>query len=285
MRAQLPTARRLTRGRCLRFWRGVVLVVAALAALAIPCGAQGSPDTPAAPDSLEALAKARDRVQTFFDQFSNVACTEAVTQIVLGQKGRLSYRENSAYDYQFLATSEGGTMKVTESRNTHNPAFRDPGRTLLITNGFASILLVVHPMYEASYTFEPAGEESLGGATLAKIHFTPVAGATSPAALRLRGKNYPLPLSGTLWIEPQTGVIVKLEAQVDSSLSELGLAGLQTEVRYAPHTFHDPDETMWIPESAVIDVETPRQHWRNLHHFKDYKRFNVGVHEEIGQTR
>jgi hypothetical protein len=109
MRAQLPTARRLTLGRCLRFWRGVVLV-AVLSALAIPCGAQGSPDTPAAPDSLEALAKARDRVQTFFDQFSNVACTEAVTQIVLGQKGRLSYRENSAYDYQFLATSEGGTM-------------------------------------------------------------------------------------------------------------------------------------------------------------------------------
>jgi hypothetical protein len=262
-----------------------MLLGVALAALAIPCGAQVSPDTAAAPDSLEALARARDRVQTFFDQFSNVACTEAVTQIVLGQKGRLSYRENSAYDYQFLATSEGGTMKVTESRNTHNPAFRDPGRTLLITNGFASILLVVHPMYEASYTFEPAGEESLGGATLTKVRFSPVAGATSPAALRLRGKNYPLPLSGTLWIEPQTGVIVKLEAQVDSSLSELGLAGLQTEVRYAPHTFHDPEETMWIPESAVIDVETPRQHWRNLHHFKDYKRFSVGIHEEIGQSR
>lgn len=284
MKAQLQPARRLTQGRCLRFWRGVVLV-AVLAALAIPCGAQVSPDTPAAPDSLEALARARDRVQTFFDQFSNVACTEAVTQIVLGQKGRLSYRENSSYDYQFLASSEGGTLKVSESRNTHNPAFRDPGRTLLITNGFASILLVVHPMYEASYTFEPAGEESLGGATLAKIHFTPVAGAASPAALRLRGKNYPLPLSGTLWIEPQTGVIVKLEAQVDSSLSELGLAGMQTEVRYAAHTFHDPEETMWIPESAVIDVETPRQHWRNLHRFTSYKRFNVGIHEEIGQSR
>src|SRR5882762_6110471 len=284
MRTPLQPPGRLIRGRSFSFWRGVVLAVA-LAALAIPCGAQGSPDNPAAPDSLEALARARDRVQTFFDQFSNVACTEAITQIVLGQKGRLSYRENSAYDYQFLATSEGGTMKVTETRNTHNPAFRDPGRTLLITNGFASILLVVHPMYQGSYTFEPAGEESIEGVTLEKIRFTPVAGTTSPAALRLRGKNYPLPLSGTLWIDPQNGVIARWEAQVDSSLSDLGLSGLRSEVRYTAHTFHGPEETMWIPESAVIDVETPHQHWRNLHRFTDYKRFNVDVHEEIGQKQ
>jgi len=255
--------------------------------LSIPCYAQDSPpETPDAPPGpLVALDRARERVQTFFDQFSNVACTESVTQIVMGKNGKPAYRENSAYDYQFLATADGEAVKVSESRNTRNPSFRDPGRTLLITNGFASILLVVHPMYQASYTFEPAGEESIQGVTVEKIRFTPVAGTTSPAALRLRGKNYPLPLSGTLWIDPQNGVIAKLEAQVDSSLSDLGLSGMRSEVRYTAHTFHGPEETMWIPESAVIDVETPHQHWRNLHRFTDYKRFNVDVHEEIGQNQ
>jgi hypothetical protein len=254
--------------------------------LSIPCYAQDSaPATPVAPAPLVALDRARERVQTFFDQFSNVACTESVTQIVMGKNGKPAYRENSAYDYQFLATADGEAVKVSESRNTRNPSFRDPGRTLLITNGFASILLVVHPMYQGSYTFEPAGEESIEGVTLEKIRFTPVAGSTSPAALRLRGKNYPLPLSGTLWIDPRNGVIARLEAQVDSSLSDLGLSGLRSEVRYTAHTFHGPEETMWIPESAAIDVETPHQHWRNLHRFTDYKRFNVDVHEEIGQNQ
>jgi hypothetical protein len=266
----------------LKMWRRIVFV-AAFAALSIPCSAQLLPDTAHAPGSLDALARARTRIQTFFDQFSNVACTEVLTQIVLGSNGKPTYRENSEYDYQFLASSDGGTTKVTESRNTRNPGFRDQARSLLLTSGFASMLLVVHPMYEASYTFEPAGEESIEGARLQKIRFTPVARTASPAALRLRGRNYPLPLSGTLWIDAQTGSIVKLEAQVDSSLSDLGLSGMQSEVRYAPHTFHNPEETMWIPESAVIDVETPRQHWRNLHRFSDYQRFNVGVHEEIGQ--
>ncbi len=283
MRVKPQLAGRLTSGRSHKMWRRV-LFVTAFAALSLPCSAQDSPAASPAPAAMEALARARDRIQTYFDQFSNVACTESLTQIVLGKNGKPTYRENSVYDYQFQATSDSGAMKVTESRNTRSPAFRDPARTLLTTNGFASILLVVHPMYQASYTFEPAGEESIAGETLEKIRFTPVAGGASPAALRLRGRNYPLPLSGTLWIEPQTGVIVKLEAQVDSTYSDMGLSGIQSEVRFAAHTFHDPDETMWIPESAVIDVETPRQHWRNLHRFTAYKRFNVNVHQEIGQN-
>ena len=285
MMANLLEVGRLAPGPSCRTWRRA-LFLTAFVILSIPCYAQDSaPATPVAPAPLVALDRARERVQTFFDQFSNVACTESVTQIVMGKNGKPAYRENSAYDYQFLASSDGDTVKISESRNTRHPSFRDPGRTLLITNGFASILLVVHPMYQGSYTFEPAGEESIEGVTLEKIRFTPVAGSTSPAALRLRGKNYPLPLSGTLWIDPRNGVIARLEAQVDSSLSDLGLSGLRSEVRYTAHTFHGPEETMWIPESAVIDVETPHQHWRNLHRFTDYKRFNVDVHEEIGQNQ
>ena len=221
------------------------------------------------------------QVQKFIDRISNVACTESLTQFLLGKNGKSFYRENSVYDYQFQVNTENGALSFSETRDVRGPAFRDPGRSLLLTNGFASLLLVVHPLYEASYTFTEEGEEQVGKQTLAKVKFEPVPGASSPAALRLRGRNYPLPLSGRLWIEPETGAVVKLEAQVDGSLSDLGLSGLKSEIQYAAHQFHDPDETVWIPETAVIDVQTPKQHWRNLHQFKDYKRFDVSVREEF----
>ena len=92
-------------------------------------------------------------------------------------------------------------------------------------------------MYEASYTFEPDGSEMIGGVSYLRIRFKPIAGTSSPATLRLRGKNYPLPLSGTLWIDPQSGGIVKLEATVDSGLSDVGLAGMRSEVYFAQHQF------------------------------------------------
>jgi hypothetical protein len=272
--------------RCPGWVRG-----AALAAAFVALGGTGfaqadpgeiPPPAAAAPE-IESLNLARKYVQDYFDKFSDLACKESVTQIVLNDSGHAIYRENSSYDYQLISSSDTGNFKFTETRAPHNPAFRDPARTLLVTSGFSSLLLIMHPMYEASYTFEPAGTESIGGVAYDMIHFVPVPGASSPATLRLRGKNFPLPLTGTFWVDPKSGTIVKLEAKVDSSLRDLGLAGLRSEVHYAPHTFHDPEESVWIAESAVIDVDTPRQHWRNLHKFSDYKRFNVNVHEEIGK--
>ena len=266
-------------------WLWVAAFVVTLFVMCGPCVAQdpaGENPGDASP-SLDALVRARKHVQEYFEKFSDLSCKESVTQFVLNGSGHAIYRENSSYDYQFEATGASGTLKFNEVRESRSPAFRDPARTLLVTTGFASLLLVAHPMYEASYVFEPAGSETISGVSYAMIRFAPVPGASSPASLRLRGRNYPLPMSGTLWIDPQSGAIVKLEAKVDSRLSDLGLAGMRSEVHYAPHNFRDPSEFIWIAESAVIDVETPRQHWRNVHRFTDYKRFNVNIHEEIGQ--
>jgi hypothetical protein len=269
--------------------RGKWWPAAALVAGLLCSGPTGGAQAPSAEMTVEtspsmaALVRARKHVQEYFEKFSDLTCKESVTQIVLNGSGHAIYRENSAYNYQFEASGGSGIFKFNETRQSRNPAFRDPARTLLVTTGFASVLLVAHPLYEASYVFEPAGSETIAGVSYAMIRFVPVPGAPSPASLRLRGKNYPLPMSGTLWIEPQSGAIVKLEVQVDSSLSDLGLAGMRSEVHYALHSFLDPPESIWIAESAVIEVETPRQHWRNVHRFSDYRRFNVNIHEERGQ--
>jgi hypothetical protein len=230
--------------------------------------------------ATDALLLARKSVEKFFEQSANVVCTETVSQLTIGKNGKSDYREESRFFYQLQASTSTGSLKLAESRETRKAAFRDAARTLLITNGFASMLLIVHPEYETSYIFERAGEESIDGKPFVKISFKPVPGGSSPAALQLRGQNYPLPLSGTLWIDPQNGAITKLIAAVDSSLSDLGLQGMRSEIHYATVLFHDPEESYWMPVSATIDVETPRQHWRNVHRFTAYKRFTATIRIE-----
>jgi hypothetical protein len=232
---------------------------------------------------MDALVRARKLVEKYFEEASNVVCTENVTQALVGKNGKANYREDSVFDYQMQANTNSGSLRLVESRDTRKAAFRDSARSLLITNGFTSLLLIIHPTYETSYTFEPGGNESVDGVSYVRIHFKPVPGAFSPAAMQLRGKNYPIPLSGTIWIEPQTGAVVKLIASMDSSLSDLGLQGMRSEIHYATVNFHDPEESYWMPISAVIDVETPRQHWRNIHRFTGYKRFKATIQvEEAG---
>jgi hypothetical protein len=235
--------------------------------------------------AMDALVRARKLVEKYFEQASNVVCTENVTQAVVGKNGKANYREDSVFDYQMQASTDSGSLRLVESRDTRKAAFRDSARSLLITNGFTSMLLIIHPAYETSYTFEPGGNESVDGVTYVRIHFKPVPGASSPAAMQLRGKNYPIPLSGTIWIEPQTGAVVKLIASMDSSLSDLGLQAMRSEIHYATVNFHDPAESYWIPVSAVIDVETARQHWRNIHRFAGYKRFKATIRVEEAESK
>jgi hypothetical protein len=230
--------------------------------------------------AMQPLVQARKNVEFFFENSANVVCAESITQIILGKNSKPAYREESKYEYQLQAFSTGGSLKLKESRDLRKQAFRDAARTLLITKGFATLLLIVHSDYESSYEFEPAGEENDGTVTLAKFNFKAVPGASSPAALQLRGKNYPLPLSGTIWIDKATGIITRLTAAVDSTLSDLGLQGMQSDIHYALVQFHDPDEAYWVPVSAIIDLETPLQHWRNLHRFTGYRRFRGSLEIE-----
>src|SRR5437660_11184747 len=109
------------------------------------------------------------------------------------------------------------------------------------------MLLVMHPTYESSYTFDPAGQESVDGVTYDKIRFRAVPGAASPAALQLRGHNYPLPLSGRLCIEPECGAVEKMVAIHDSGLAALGLWGMRSEYHDALVRFRIPDERYRIP--------------------------------------
>lgn len=279
-----------SRFSAIRYSSVLIFVFAFLFLSRTACG-QASATEPVAPavnpvsPDMAALQKARLSVEKFFEQSTNVVCTETVSQGIVGKNGRVNYNEDSIFDYQLQASTNTGSLKLVESRDTRKAAFRDSSRTLLITNGFTSMLLIMHPEYESSYTFTPAGQESADGVTYAKVDFKAVPGATSPAALQLRDHNYPLPLSGTIWIEPQTGAVAKLVAAVDSSLSDLGLKGMRSEIHYARIQFHDPDESYWMPISAVIDVETMRQHWRNIHRFTGYRRFRATIRVENLETK
>lgn len=235
--------------------------------------------------STDALVRARKLVDKFFEQAANVVCTESVTQAIVGKNGKADYREDSVFDYQMQASTNSGSLKLIETRDTRKAAFRDSARSLLITNGFTSLLLILHPAYETSYTFEPGGAETLDGTNYVRVNFKPVPGASSPMAMQLRGKNYPIPLSGTIWIDSQNASVAKLVASMDSPLSDLGLQAMRSEIHYGTVHFHDPEDSYWMPISAVIDVETARQHWRNIHRFAGYKRFRATIQVEEAEKK
>jgi hypothetical protein len=255
---------------------GAGIVVLLLVCLAVHPAVAAGHD----PDDL--LNRTGEQVSKFLGQFSEVKCTEKVTQEKLGKEDKVELKEESSYDYLVILTNTGGELSLDESRLAVHEAKVDKKNTsLLVTNGFATLFLVFHPYYAGSFRFTAQGDELVGGHLLSKISFQHVRGTRSIAALALRGKEYPLEVSGTAWVDPQTAVITKIVAEIGDSMQDVGLKTLRSEVEYAPVPFRGMKETYWFPSQATVEVETPRQHWRNTHRFTDYKRFSVDTEEQV----
>lgn len=228
------------------------------------------------------LARTAAQTSVFLDQFSDVKCTEQVRQEKLGKDDKVELKEDSTYDYLVILTNAGGELNLSESRIPVKQAKRDRRNTsMLLSNGFATLFLIFHPYYAAAFRFTLAGEESFAGRTLQKVTFQHITGMKSPAALALRGREYPLELSGTAWIDAETGSIAKLEAGIADTLQDVGLKSLDSQVDFAPVSFSDSKQVYWFPTQARVEVETPKQHWRNLHQFTSYKKFSVTTEEQV----
>jgi len=259
----------------------LALVVILVSALGFAGTTSASPDAQKLNDLLTRTAGQTAEV---LDQFSDVKCTELVRQEKLGKDDKVELKEDSTYDYLAILTSAGGELSLSESRIPVREAKRDRKNTsMLLSNGFATLFLVFHPYYAEAFRFALAGEEVVGGRVLEKVSFEHVPGTKSPGALALRGREYPLELSGMAWIDPQTGSIAKIEAGIADTLHDVGLNALRSEIDFAPVPFSDSKQVYWFPTQARVEVETPRQHWRNLHQFTSYKKFTVSTEEQVIQ--
>jgi hypothetical protein len=236
-------------------------------------------------DSLDdVLERASKHVSSFLDVFSDVNCGEKVLQERLGDNGKTVERHESAFDYLVLLSNSGGDLSLVESRVAadNSKALPKEAAPLLVSNGFSMLLLIFHPYYAPGFRFSLA-DDAPPDQALMVVRFEAIPGGKMPAALSVRGREFPLELSGTAWIDPRTGAIHKIEAHIGSKMEDIGLRAMRSEVEYAPVSFQNSSEAFWLPSRASVDVESRHQHWRNTHVFAGYRRFTVKTQEQISQ--
>jgi hypothetical protein len=217
------------------------------------------------------------QVTAFLDQMSDVKCSEHVTQLKLDKDGHTAYLENSSFDYLVLLQGSGDELLLNESRlsDAHNEQRNKKNVPLLITNGFSMLMLIFHPYYRNSFKFVMMPDEIIAGHRTAQVRFTHIPGTRTPAALAVRGREFPLELTGTAWIEPETGQLAKIKMELAKDMSDVGLKSLAAEIDYDPIQLPGWTQAYRFPSVATVEVETLRQRWRNVHRFTHYKRFLV----------
>lgn len=255
--------------------RGRLPALALFLLLSVGCGFSQEPGL------QPLLIKAADQAGSFAGRFSEVKCTELVTQQKLTPGGKVEFQESSTFDYLVILTNTGGDLALNESRLPQRADPNTKNLPMLVTNGFGTLLLVFHPYYQRSFEFSGLEDEVVAGKRLRRVRFQHIHGLRSPAGLVLRGRSYPLDLEGTAWIDPDSGIVVRMSARFDRGLQDLGLRLLRSQVDYAPISFPGVRDPQWLPALATVEVETQRQHWMNVHHFTKYQRFDVNTQESV----
>jgi hypothetical protein len=230
----------------------------------------------AAPGALlDEAAKAAERE---ISALSSVACTETVIETKFNQKDKTEERRRQIFDYLILIDADGGDLAVTESRVEQGGVRKAEAKPLLASTGFATLMLILHPYYQNSFEFTDLGTMEENGRHWRRLGFEFVPGRRSPSLLRSGAREYPLAWSGEVHIDEATGRVGLVHASLGSQLEEIGLDSLDATVRYGPVAGQASQE--WLPEEAVVDLKTRHQHWRNVHTFTGYKRFEVTTTEK-----
>src|SRR6267143_6204146 len=123
-------------------------------------------------DSLEKiLDRTSQRVSEFLDEFSNVKCTEQVTQTKFKADGKVEVEQQSTYDYLVILVNAGGDLSLNESRLPvkETKVNRRQPISMLLSNGFATLFLVFHPYYMNGFEFSDAGSDTVDGHAARKV--------------------------------------------------------------------------------------------------------------------
>jgi len=229
----------------------------------------------ALPSLLDTAAKSAERE---IAALSAVACTETLVETKLNPKDKNEQRLQRIFDYLVLVDAEDGGMSITESRVEQGASKKTPAKPLLASTGFATLMLILHPYYQNSFEFSDQGVVEEGGRQWRRLAFEFRPGTRSPSVLRAGAREYPLAWKGEVRLDEATGQVASVRASLGAQLEEIGLESLEADVRYGPTAGQESGE--WLPLEAVIDLKTHHQHWRNVHTFGNYRRFDVTTTEK-----
>ena len=224
-------------------------------------------------DSL--LERTGKRIEVLWEQFSAVACTESVSQKKISLDRKVLSERRETFDYLIMMQLDGDELSVEESRLQIGKLEKKARQPLLVTSGFSALLLILHPHFQSSYEFSRLPDEGTKNGRLLRLGFQPIQGRRSPSAISLRGKDTPIPWKGTVWLDSQSGMVVRIQTELNQSMEDLGLKELKADVSYAMVKFVSVAEASWLPQVALVDAETPHQRWRNIHQFQTYRKFSV----------
>jgi tetratricopeptide (TPR) repeat protein len=233
-------------------------------------------------------------VAEFFRNFPNTSSLEQIHQEKLGRNQKALATHDQKFRYLCFTPAEDWGPGFDEYRVDVSGAQASPHGVydgLMLTSGFASASLLLHPNYQSQAAFRYLGRQKINGRDTYVIAF-----AQQPAKARLNGGFRSGEISmrtlsqGLAWVDSESYQITRLRTDLLMPLSEVNLERETTEIAFGEVHFKGIAEGFWLPQQVTVTVDWNGKHLRNEHRYSEFKLFNVEATErarkpkQVGET-
>ena len=230
------------------------------------------------------LAKVGESEARFFRSFPNTVSLEEIRMENLRRDGTPKEFGSEKSNYLLMASSENWGLGIREYRTSlagkdAKPISLPSGS--IRTKGFASASSVFHPTYQSGTQFRYLGRQTLDGQETLVIAF-----AQQPEKTQLIGRfdadgvSSAFLLQGVAWVDAQGYQIVRLRTDLLKPLPKVRLIRETTEIHYDLVRSKESPAGLWLPREVIVTVQWRGRTFRNIHHYSDYKFFNVATEEK-----
>jgi len=239
---------------------------------------------PPPPGGLEEfLNRVGASVEETFRNLANTAASEVIRQTQLNRSGKPRDARSMECYYVFANRSENGLLQLEEYRGNREGRPLSPGKTeggFMVTSGFVSSLMILHPALQAKTTYRFLGSQPLAGQSTYVIAFAQKPESSNPLGkfILALANVTPLYLQGIAWISSDYRVL-RLRTDLLHPVPSISLSRETSEIDYRPYHFLSSPTTFLLPERVTVSVEWGRKRLRNEHVLSKYQLFNVEVHE------
>lgn len=262
--------------------------------------------TAQAPGSLnDVLTRLGDRVQQYYGRAQRIVSMERVFVQPLrhdlmpeGFARVLEFELRVEWDASTDPDRPPDAHIIRELRkvNGRAPRAKDEAGCLDPKSGALEPLAMLLPHHRSEYTFVLNGFGSLKGLKDRRAMMLDYKSRTpGPIDARWKGEcvsiDAPGRTKGRIWVDEVTHDVLRLDEQLTTQFEyavpreHWGFAGpvvwvverADSSVRYRPVAFHDPEETVLLPDTIEsLTVFRNAQSYRISQTFSDYKRFITG---------
>jgi len=225
------------------------------------------------------LQGASQRAAEMVDNLQRFTATEEIEHAEFSKSGRLRKTSDHWFNYVAeIAQGTGGAFWVEEYRSSKAEGDSPP----LSDTGTAAFALIFHPQKIGNFAFHCERRTDLQTRSAWQLRFEESPDQRkSFHQIRIDRSVYQLRFRGRAWISTDTYQILRLETDLVAPIPQIRLQLEHLDISYAPVEFDKTRYSLWLPESASLQIGYRGRRYQRVHRFSHFQLFLVVTEQTV----